>query len=221
MQTAKVPALLLTAGGFIMAILIGIESILRVTLEAQLHGQRCLNVFHFMNQTEMTDAAIEDIINNRLLGEIAAYQSDEVLWTLITVQSLWPVLTEGYQEAKSYPGGTAGEALPPANAGIVSMRTGFGGKRNRGRKYIFGLGMNNVTNGEIDSTFLATIQGRWDTMQASFGPTGTEPLLWGILHKTFNGNPVPINASAFVGCSQVIVRRGFGTMRSRLPGHGS
>lgn len=200
---------------------IAANSILQVKATYVLDQQECQNIFHFMNNAETTLESIEDEANNNLFDDYFNLISNEVSIISHSVQSLWPVLTDPYEEGKSYTGGQAREALPVANAVIISMKTGLGGRTHRGRKYIAGIPSDDVNNSRIEEATRTGWQTTWDTINARYMSGGSGIMRWGVLHRVgASGVPVEITDENFTPFTNVIVRSVLGTMRSRLPGHG-
>jgi hypothetical protein len=195
---------------------IAANSILRVVVKYLLDNQECENVFYIENHAASTLEAMEDVCNNNLLNYFNDL-SNEVAVISQSVQSLFPVHTDPYEEAKAFNGGDLFAALPVANACIVSMKTGLGGRHNRGRKYLAGIPQQDVDNSQLTDAKRIEMQTTWNTIGAYFNAGGSGLATWGIYH---NAGTVAAPSHVFVGVNSVIVRPRLGTMRSRLPGHG-
>lgn len=193
-------------------------SVIKVTINSLLDQQLVQNVFHIMNNAATTLEAIEDMVNNNLLDELYQALSHELACTSVAVQSLWPVLTDPYEEAKSFTGGDVLESLPVANAVIVSLKTGLGGRTKRGRKYLCGVVAQGVDDSRLTETYRNTLQTDWNTIMGYWKQGGTGSAVMGILSR----QPPPDGdlSARFTPVTSAIVRPVLGTMRSRLPGHG-
>lgn len=199
-----------------MAIAIVADSILRVVVHYLLDNQECENVFYITNHADSTLEAMEDVCNNNLLNYFNDL-SNEIAVTSQSVQSLSPLHTDPYEEAKAFNGGDLFAALPVANACIVSLKTGLGGRHNRGRKYLAGIPQQDVDNSRLTEDKRAEMQTTWNAINAYFGVGGSGLATWGVYH---NAGTVAAPSHVFVGINSAIVRPTLGTMRSRLPGHG-
>lgn len=200
-----------------MATQVAADSVIKYLIEGLLDQQTTYNIFHLRNNADSTLEAIEDYLNNNLLATFFNALSSEYQCTRVSVQSIYPVLTDPYEEAKAFGGGDVFAALPVANAAIVAMKTGLGGKTHRGRKYIAGIVAQKVDDSRLTETLRTGMQLDWDNMNTKFKSGGTGELTWGILSSKPAGNTP---AQRFTPVTSVIVRPILGTMRSRLPGHG-
>lgn len=199
-----------------MATAIAALSILRVVVSSLLDQQLVENVFHIQNHADTTLEHMEDICNNNLLNYFNDL-SNEVAVTSQSVQSLSPVHSDPYEEAKAFNGAELFAALPVANAAIVSMKTGLGGRHNRGRKYLAGVPQQDVDDSRLEESKRLAMQTTWNNMNSYFKDGGTGEATWGIYHRE---GTAPTFTHVFVPVNSVIVRPVLGTMRSRLPGHG-
>lgn len=193
------------------------DSIIKYTIKGLLDGQETNNIFHLRLKADSTLELIEDYLNNNLLGQFFDELSNEYECTSVSVQSIFPVLTDPYEEAKAFAGSDAFAALPVANACIVSMKSGLGGRTKRGRKYLAGIVAQKVDDSRLTEAMRLGLQNEWDGMNAKFKEGGIGELTWGILSSKPAGAPI---GDRFVPVNSVIVRPILGTMRSRLPGHG-
>lgn len=134
-----------------------LNDIWKITMVGQLHGQETNNVWHFRFTSEAATfatiaAAIFDCIRTTLLPAL----SNE--WRCIELRGkqIFPNATdEAIIPAEPTDiGGINNESLPSFNAGLISIKTGAAGRRNRGRFYIAGIpetGQNGsrLTTGEL------------------------------------------------------------------------
>lgn len=200
-----------------MATNIAANSVVKYTIEGMLDNQTTFNIFHLQNKAATTLEALEDYLNNNLLGQFFDELSNEYQCTRVAVQSLWPVLTDPYEEAKAFSGSDAFAALPVANAAVISMKSGLGGRTKRGRKYLAGIPAQKVDDSRLTEAMRLGLQLEWDGMNGKFKEGGTGEAIWGILSsKPAGATPL----ERFTPVNSVIVRPILGTMRSRLPGHG-
>lgn len=148
--------------------------------------------------------------------------SAELLCESITLQELFPVMRDPEELSVAQNASLSGEACPTSVAAVISLKTGLGGRRNRGRKYVAGLVKDESINSRIDDTRLGSMQTQWDAVAFWFRPANASAYVdWGIIHRSSGGTPVPIDATNFVPITSVVVRSITGTMRTRIPGHGA
>jgi hypothetical protein len=72
------------------------------------------------------------------------------------------------------PGAIAGDALPPQNAVVVSLRTGLKGGRRRGRFFVPGISETGTALGRLSGTQLTAIQALASGIMGAYGSAGTE-----------------------------------------------
>lgn len=193
--------------------------IVKVVVAGQLDGQLCELVFHMRDSSGvMTEAAINDVVNDNMMFPLAFMQSDEVTWTAITTQNLAPTLGDPVTRPLAFPGQVDSPAAPAHLALVASMRTGLGGRKNRGRKYLFGHPINGIDGSLFTEAALDNAIAKWGQIHDAFGEGNTtSALTYGILHRFVGGVYIPPAVDQFVPCTQVIPHNYVGTMRSRRP----
>lgn len=198
-------------------------AIVRAVLIMRLHLQLVENVFHFRTKNaDIPDSEIAATVRNEVWRHMDDNISAEVSCEAITVQEIFPVARDPFELAVNEDGAQEGDAMPAANAVVVALKTGLGGRRNRGRKYIAGYRASDTENSRLIDTARTDTQADWDTINTFFQQgNALSNLTWGVLHRRAAGAPVPLTADSYVPITSVIVRPVIGTMRSRLPGHGS
>lgn len=198
-------------------------AIVRAVIMQRLHQQLVENVFHFRTKNaDIPDNEIAATIRNECWRRFNDNISAEVTCEAITVQEIFPVARDPFELAVGESGEQEGDAMPPANAVVVALKTGLGGRRNRGRKYVAGYRQDQTENGRLIAGTLAATQADWDAINQFFQQgNGLSNLTWGIVHRMNNGAPVPLAADSYVPITSAVVRPIIYTMRSRLPGHGS
>jgi hypothetical protein len=193
--------------------------VIKTTLAAVLDGQVCELVFHFLDSSgvlPMDD--VNDLINDNMMFPLAFMQSDEVTWTGITSQKLTPQLQDPVTRPLSFPGQVGSPAAPSNVAMVASMRTGLGGRKNRGRKYLFGHPVNGIDGTHWTQAAMDNAVAKWGQIHDKFGAGNTlSSLTYGILHRFVGGVYIPPAVNQFVPCTQVIPKNYIATMRSRRP----
>lgn len=198
-------------------------AIVRAVIMMRLHNQLVENVFHFRTKNAgIPDTEIATTIRDNVWRRFDDNISAEVTCETISVQEIYPNAKDPYEKAIGEVGEMEGDALPAANAVIVALKTGLGGRRNRGRKYIAGYLASDTENSRLIDTRLAATQADWSAINDFFQASNSlSNLTWGVLHRRNAGAPVPLSADSYVPITSAIVRPVLGTMRSRIPGHGA
>lgn len=162
--------------------------------------------------------SIRDVIVRRW----AIRQMDSHVVTNIIVQGLFPTLTDPYDKPVGEAGAQEGDGQAQLMAVVCSIKTGLGGRANRGRKYLAGVPAGDEDKGRLTTVRLADWQAKADAIYAdAHSGAGVAPFEIGILHRSSGGAPVPIGAGSFVPATQLVIQSILGTMRSRKPGHGA
>lgn len=94
------------------------------------------------------------------------------------------------QTIKSYTtdfGSVAGDGLPPHDAGLLSLYTGYPGRRVHGRLYIGAVPESQHNQGEMDSTYQFSMKNFGDWLVGQFGESGTSPNYWMVIYSRKNG----------------------------------
>lgn len=73
------------------------------------------------------------------------------------------------------PGALSGDVLPPANAALISWRTGEKGRRKHGRMYVPGVTETANTNGTLGGAQLTAVQALAAGILTAYGAGGTAP----------------------------------------------
>lgn len=198
-------------------------AIVRAVIKAHLHGQLIENVFYLRTKNAgIPDNEIADSVHTQILNRMTQEVSEEYVAFGVTVQEIFPVKRDPFEKAVNQAGIQVGLAAPSLVAAIVSLKTGLGGRRNRGRKYVAGLLRDNIDQSIIDAPRVTSMQTQWNAMQQFFTATNNlSNLTWGILHRTLNGQPVPLDANAYTPVTSVVVQAIAGSMRTRRPGRGA
>lgn len=198
-------------------------AIVRAIVKMRLHGQLCENILHLRTKNALIpDNEIAATVRDQYWRALNDEISEEVTCETVSVQEIFPTPTDPFELAVAEVGAQVGNAIPTSVAAVVAMKTGLGGRRNRGRKYIPGLLMSNCENSVIDDARFASLQAVMNNINSWFQQgNALSNLVWGVLHRRAAGAPVPLDAAAFVPVTSVILRRVLGTMRSRIPGHGN
>lgn len=125
-------------------------------------------------------------------------------------------------------GSVAGEGLPPHDAGVLSLYTGYPGRRVHGRLYIGGVPESQQDGGEFNATYQASMKNFGDWLISNFGEGGQSPNYWMVVYSRSNGRvrqPGPPPYFTYDPLAGVPIRRHvvnvrIGTQRHRKLGRG-
>ena len=126
--------------------------------------------------------------------------------------------------AVNHPGTAAGNALPPANAMVITLRTAFAGRSFRGRVYLGGLA---ATTSDVNGHIVAQANTDANVFVQQFGTVCTTAGgNWAILQRylpprtSHGGVALPERQSAVVNVTGTSVRDNiFDTQRRRSGAH--
>lgn len=199
------------------------NAIVRVVVRYSFDAQLVENVWTLRTRNAgIPDNEIALSVRNEIVRRFLPRQADDLTCDIISVQEIFPVPTDPYELAVAESGAQEGDPLPTAMAVIMALKTGFGGRRNRGRKYLSAIPETDVEASRLSAARLADWQAAADLVMAFFAPgNALSNLDLGVLHRVNAGAPVPLSADSFVQVTSVIIRGVLGTMRSRIPGHGN
>lgn len=129
------------------------------------------------------------------------------------------------QVIESATGDQPDESLPSYASAILTLRTGFGGKSNRGRIYFGGIGENDTSDSRLNPDTFDALQNIGNQLLAHFGPAGGYPFLryviWSRKIGAGEGSGPPDDPSGIRYVTQTIARSVLGTQRHRMVGKGS
>lgn len=201
-----------------------------LTFSYKLHGQQCQNGFYFTNKGASTDDFLDERVlalaidfNNQMLPFYQAFQNNEVHYDGSVVVTLIP--HEGpMAEAPigNATGNQGDEALPSYCAAVISCRSGFSGKTNRGRLYIAGLSEGEHASGLIIPSAFTALEDFANQLGVRYGVVGSHPTYTHIIFSRKFGYSSGVWSPAGVRLIQNYVpRRTLGTCRHRMIGHGT
>lgn len=216
-----------------MAIWTAGSMVIHLTFVQTLHGQTIQNGFYFTNKNSWDTTAnghetkLKSLIARFILSivpKFALIQNNQVAYRTVIGTVLYP--KDGAQAEtifESGGGAQPNESLPSYVSGVLTLRSGYGGKSNRGRLYVGGIGEDNHTASRVDAYTLTALQNLGDELLTSFGPVGT-----------FSGNSYVIYSRKLglsegglylpIGCIPVTAtqaRSVLGTQRHRMIGIGT
>lgn len=181
-----------------------IADIIRVGFHWQhTNGQSAYNVMHF-DIGAMSITSFEALINtnwsaNMILEVSSAAKIDRLDITPLNGTGA----TQQFAETNARWSGGSTDAIIPAAAQVISLRTGLRGRSNRGRIYLPFMVESNFSAGSVSGASNATIQTAWNTFVTGMN-TGGAPL---VVASYLNANAHDV--------TQVIVEFIVGTQRRR------
>lgn len=167
-----------------------IDDVYALNLYQTYAGQRLMNtfVFRMKTATDPSQAAAQSLADAwknfiRTFQTAGCIHSGWMLQQLRGGTATWPPNVchrDGGRRLEGVPTGTSsgsqtGEGLPPQVAQVVTLNTGFSGRRRRGRTYIAGISEQVQDQGLIATATLATNQTSWNTHLGIYGVGGTSP----------------------------------------------
>jgi len=204
-----------------------------LTLQYTLHAQRCQNGFYFTNKNSLDDSpamlgpytqAIANGFNTRMLASLQAFQNQQVVYNHIVVSTLIPHEGPiGELDLETLNGFGGDESLPSYCAAILTLRTGFSGKSNRGRLYIAGINEDSATASRLTPDGLAGLTYIGNQLLANYGATGSDPDLRYVMYskKVGYGTGPFYGTSGIRPVTHIVPRSVLGTQRHRLIGKGT
>jgi hypothetical protein len=137
-----------------------IDDIYEVVVEGTLHGSQCLNVYHFKGSNNFASlagviAAVVDCVRTTLLPALS------VDYKLVAVRgkTIYPALSD--EQITAGGAGDVGSITTDSDvsfaAALLSMKTGLGGRQNRGRKFLAGIPESGISKSELTIPELALI----------------------------------------------------------------
>lgn len=202
-----------------------------LTLVQTLHSQTIQNGYHFTNRDSMSEASLPDLMAQLIshftlfiLPSIKAFASQEVVYRAMVASVLIPHDGPIFEQVLETSDGSQGyESLPSYCAAVITLRSGFGGKRNRGRSYYAGPVGELCSNSRLDPDYLAVLQNIGNQLVNTFGYLGgISPFTYAVYSRKGgdleSGKPTAIG---IVPIRQAVARSILGTCRHRKIGIGN
>lgn len=211
-------------------------NLFKLILRGEVHGQRTENSFHFRAALDSPSTNIQEDCEilaldfaSELLPLFQAFASDDWKAKTIRTVTLNPAglgLTEiaiqngtGFQQ---------GDGLPSFCAGLLSLRTGFGGRSRHGRLYVPGVAEDAQEESRLVGANLTQLRDIGGMLIGRYGVGGSSTRFrYGVyspkLGDTPNAGPPPSiehSISGFTQVTQIVARNEIATMRKRALHHG-
>lgn len=149
-------------------------------------GQQLTNTLHYQQVLNIGDPQGTQLIDGWYAAASAnfiAMLSSTCAFTEMHTRNLTqPLFGLDYTLSPALAGGVTGECLPPQCAGCLQLTTGFIGKENRGRNYLWPTGEGQQNSGQwtVGHTGLATTYGNSIQLVANGGESYRLVILAGI-----------------------------------------
>lgn len=205
-----------------------------LTLNYELHGQHCQNGFWFRETASSNpdpDPGVQsiDLVNtflNTAFPVIRDFQSQQVHYLSIVASTVNPKFGPIAElPLESNEGVQQNDSLPSYCAGVLSLRTGLGGRSNRGRLYIAGIPEDDSADSRLNPDGLIRFQAIATSLLTNFA--GSEftnrfrYIVWSRRRALIDADaPHPVVAFASTEIKQIIARSILGTQKHRQIGHG-
>lgn len=207
-----------------------------LSMFGELHGQTTQNVFHFQTRASSIGSSyafeatqlINDFETN-VLPKVKAFCCDDWAVKTLLVTTLIPksvVLVE--KRIATGAGVQSDDSLPSFCAGLLSLRTGVGGRSGHGRLYIPGVPENLSSASRTEGSLLtilsdigAVLLNRYSNSGGfSYARYGVYSRKLGVTRSA--GPPPTLNFShaGFFPVTEIIARPEIATMRKRKLSHG-
>jgi len=196
-----------------------------------IHGQTTNNVLHFATNTQINDPIQRDALILALLSAMLQCVTEQLIngitsdWTLDRLEgrSLFPTVGDPVIRLPDNP--TAG-TLTPASvsfaASLITIKTGLGGRRGRGKMFLPPPGEGETTASSSANIVFLQLQAFVDCVVAKFiGQAASEQWRLGVLsRKDLAGSMANFNA-AFREATQLVPQRSLAVMSRRKVGRGT
>lgn len=200
----------------------------QVVVSGIIHGQQTKNVWNMAK----AGAPVVDNINEmialatsvRQSFRDAGFQCISNSWSMekVTAKLLYPVQSdEGIVFGEATDVGSAPEAKVSFESALFHVRTGKGGRTNRGRFFLPGVPATYIDDSRLTSAALTSYLLFRDELISAFGPAvGPDFYRLGVLSRKTLGNPPASYAAAFKWMTNLEVSGIVAVTRSRRIGHG-
>lgn len=205
---------------------------IELRMKGRIHGQQTVNVWHFGNNQTVNDQNPLPIILTNLAVAMIACAVESLIpavtqdWTLETVDAklLNPTPSDPIEQTVNANNvGTRGPVNTSFESTLMRIRTGGGGRRGRGRKFLPPAGDADITNSVLsDATTLGQLDEFLQCLTQKFiGATATEPYRLGVLSDTHLRQNAGDFDGAFREATSLSIEPQVSVLRSRKVGRGS
>jgi len=204
---------------------------MRATLFQSLDNIEIQNIIYITNRNEVADEDYDnwpaDFINNfniTVRGDWQAFQSTRLRWIRLHANVVVPF--PGPESEAVYPldenGALDNDPQLSFVAAVISKRSGFAGRTNRGRWYMAGLNDADVFDEVIQDAEFARIQTFCNSFINLYGSDGTSSRFESVIYSHKDGDVLgEMTLAGMKNLVSLLPRRRVYTQRHRLQGHGS
>jgi hypothetical protein len=128
----------------------------RIATVGKLFNQAVVNTFYYQQTTNNASGASDfsqlfDALDSNIFPPLASCVTADVTWGVAEIRRMVipPAAPTGEDFDMNRFGGIATPTLPPANCVVIRRKTGFLGRKYRGRIYVPGIPSAWVTNGQL------------------------------------------------------------------------
>lgn len=189
---------------------------IKVVIEYQIGGKPAINVFFVIADHEIEVVDLQNVasqVRASWVGGIMPELSDEV--QLMSVTATDASVEGGGQviDVTGLPvtGGVDSPAAPNQVAAVLSLRSGFTGRSNRGRLYLPGVPESVAGQTTIGDAFRTAVASAFQAMKADLVGDGYTPVI-----ASFRHNHAPRTTAQVQPISSQFVSAGIATQRRRL-----
>lgn len=173
----------------------GIDALYRLNVTIAQNSVNCLQSFWFRSKPTTPAASLQiecDTICQQwrtfIRPKYQAFMTGECqLLAAVCTCLTPPSLAQTIETYSLIFGSAAGEALPPHDAGVVSLYSAFPGRRCHGRLYIPGVPEGQHLQGNLTTAWQTKLDDIGFALVAQFGETGTSSYVWGGVYSRKNG----------------------------------
>lgn len=199
-------------------------------INGTLHGQQTVNVLNFATNSVILDSgaldtlllqlavALLECVESTLLGAVT------IDWKAVSVDAkrIYPATSDPIvATADPFSTGTLPTTSVSFASSLLSLRTGAGGRRGRGRIFLPPPGEANILNSGVDSTTLAAIAAFAACVAGKFlGTSPTTDWRLGVLSRVTAGPTLSAFDTGFRQVTSLNPVANMACMRSRKVGHG-
>src|SRR5215475_4801979 len=214
----------------------GVDALSRLTMTYVYKGVNCLNSFWVRSKEtdplttfqQVTDRIITDW-EVGVLGRMQQLTTTDCQYIGAVATMLNPLGTaQTVRTLINTFGQNAGDGLPPHDAAVLSLYTGYPGRRVHGRLYLGGIPESAQNGGTLTDSYQTSIKNFGDWLIGQFGEGGSSPYFWWGVYSRANGRirqpgPPPFytyDPLALIPWKKHVVNARIGTCRHRKLGRG-
>lgn len=206
-------------------------SVAECRIVGEMHGQQTVNVFHLATNTVVADPPALNALLDQLAAAMLECAIDALLpavtldWKLVQcdAKTLSPAVSDPViATAPADSVGVRGVTNVSFAASLINMRTGIGGRRGRGRKFLPPAGDADIAQSAVDNDVLVLLAAFAACVAGKFMGAGkTTDWDLGILSRTDLHAAGGTFDNSFRIVTQLSAKADVAVLRSRKKGHGS